>query len=65
MEFKSGDGTIIYCKDDYHKEYNPWNSLSYMLSADRFYYKGYLVHREDEPAIKWADGGKEWWLNGQ
>lgn len=24
-----------------------------------------LLHREDGPAIEWADGGKSWWLNGK
>jgi hypothetical protein len=22
-------------------------------------------HREDGPAVEWADGSKEWWLSGQ
>jgi len=21
------------------------------------------LHREDGPAIEWADGSKEWWIN--
>ena len=24
-----------------------------------------LLHRDDGPAIEWADGNKEWWLNGK
>ena len=23
------------------------------------------LHREDGPAIEWADGNKSWWLNGE
>ena len=23
------------------------------------------LHREDGPAIEWANGDKEWWLNGE
>ena len=23
------------------------------------------IHREDGPAVIWADGGQEWWLNDQ
>ena len=23
------------------------------------------LHREDGPAIEWADGRKSWWINGQ
>jgi len=42
---------------------------------DKFYYKDGSVldklmiykelHREDGPAIEWADGCKEWWIDGQ
>ena len=24
-----------------------------------------VLHREDGPAIEWADGGKSWWINGK
>ena len=24
-----------------------------------------LLHREDGPAIEWADGEKQWWVNGE
>ena len=27
------------------------------------WYKNGLLHREDGPAIEWADGGKEWYIN--
>ena len=31
-----------------------------------FYYnENKLRHREDGPAIEWANGNKEWYLNGQ
>ena len=30
-----------------------------------FWYKDGLFHREDGPAIEWADGSKAWYLNGQ
>ena len=29
------------------------------------YYKGYLVHYENGPAIEWKNGDKFWFLNGQ
>ena len=36
--------------------------------GDKFYYSDRemtILHREDGPAIEWADGGKEWLLNGK
>ena len=33
---------------------------------DNFYYlKNNIFHREDGPAIEWANGKKEWYLNGK
>ena len=29
------------------------------------WYKNGKYHREDGPAIEWADGSKEWWVNGE
>jgi hypothetical protein len=34
------------------------------LGTKRWYLKGKL-HREDAPAIEYADGGKAWYLNGE
>ena len=31
----------------------------------RFWYLNGNLHREDGPAVEWADGGYEWWLNGE
>jgi hypothetical protein len=34
----------------------------------KFYYKDKAMnirHREDGPAVEYADGDKEWWLNGK
>ena len=33
--------------------------------GDIFHMSGFLFHREDGPAIEWADGTKEWWVNGK
>jgi hypothetical protein len=36
--------------------------------GDKFYYKDRemkIFHREDGPAIEFADGSKEWYLNGE
>ena len=64
---------IIYCKDDSYKKefdnenyyYNKrfGNNESYFIS-DACYYRGYLVHREDGPAIEVIDNSKCWFLNG-
>jgi hypothetical protein len=32
--------------------------------GDKFWYLNDNRHREDGPAIEWADGSKSWWLNG-
>ena len=35
--------------------------------GDTFYFKDKamkILHREDGPAVEWADGGKDWYLNG-
>lgn len=37
-------------------------------SLATFYYKdieGIIKHREDGPAVEWADGNKEWWIDGK
>ena len=37
-------------------------------SGNKFYYSDRemtIRHREDGPAIEWADGSKEWWFNGE
>jgi len=74
MKFKE-ENKVVYCKDGsynkkydnedfyYKKEYDNdgvyYNHAKYIL-----YWKGYLIHREDGPAIEGTDGFKEWWLNG-
>ena len=37
-------------------------------SGNKLYYSDRemkILHREDGPAIEWADGNKTWYLNGQ
>jgi hypothetical protein len=41
---------------------------TYIRNGNKFYYKDKemtIFHREDGPAIEYADGGKEWYLNGK
>jgi hypothetical protein len=33
-------------------------------SGDIYWYLNGKLHREDGPALEWADGGKSWYLNG-
>jgi hypothetical protein len=36
--------------------------------GDKFYYKDKaktILHREDGPAVEWADGDKVWFANGE
>ena len=32
--------------------------------GSKMWHLGDVLHRADGPAIVYADGGKEWWLNG-
>ena len=34
-------------------------------NGDKSWYLNGKRHREDGPAIEWADGDKSWWLNGK
>ena len=34
-------------------------------SGDKFWYLNGKLHREDGPAVEWADGYKSWYLNGK
>jgi hypothetical protein len=61
MKFKD-TYKVVYCKDNYNKKYN--NDRFY-YNNDIQYYKGYLIHREDGPAIECKDGDKYWYLNGK
>jgi len=70
MKFKAKDG-IVYCKDEsYQKEFdcrsNNFYNQEYNEDSDkRSYWNGYLVHREDGPAIEWSDSGKHWYIDGK
>jgi hypothetical protein len=33
--------------------------------GDKFWYVDNKLHRTDGPAIEWASGSKEWWLDGK
>jgi len=57
--------STFYCKDDYCEQYDT-KSVCYVFKDqyNRFYYRGYLIHREDGPAVEGNHGFKEWWLNG-
>jgi len=62
FERKFYGGFNVYCKDDYHKEYD--NDGWYNINNHQWYYKGYLIHREDGPAIEYSYNVEEWYLNG-
>ena len=34
-------------------------------SGNKYWYLNDKLHREDGPAVEWADGSKFWWLNGK
>ena len=33
--------------------------------GNRFWYHSFELHREDGPAIEWANGDKDWYRNGK
>ena len=50
-------------------EQEVFDRLKYRIEVDmfgthRYYNASGQLHRESGPAVEWADGGKEWWLNG-
>jgi hypothetical protein len=61
MKFDFKD-RIVYCKDDYYSEFDNKNDY---YKDDLSYYKGYLLHRENGPAIEYAGFIEEWYLNGK
>jgi hypothetical protein len=56
---------IIYCKDDSYQKVFDNKDFYYLESINDNYYKGYLLHREDGPAIECSNGDKDWFLNGK
>jgi len=64
MIFKGNIGTVHCKKISYNKKFD--NGFSFMEDyVNKTYYRGYLVHREDGPAIIWNNGSKSWCLNGK
>jgi len=61
MKFKKEYG-IIYCKDEHCSEFDNGMFSNYNTYE---YYKGYLVHRENGPAIEWDNGDKSWYFEGK
>ena len=62
MKFKEKD-KIVYCKDNYNKKFD--NGEGYYNIGVPHYYKGYLIHKEDGPAIIHNSGNKEWYIEGR
>jgi hypothetical protein len=61
MKFKEDD-KIIYCKNDYKKEFDNNGSCFY---KNIHYWKGYVIHKENGPALNLSGGYKFWYLNGK
>jgi len=74
MKFETKNKDIIYCKrESYNKKYdnNKFYTEKYCSDGYKFnsidrtwYWLGYLIHRENGPAIEWNNGVKAWCLNG-
>jgi len=71
MEFKIQTNATIYCKDgSYQKKYDNhdwYNHIEFQYYTGIQYYRGYLLHREDGPAVQWNNsyGINEYFLNGK
>ena len=61
MIFKDKNGNIIYCKNNYYKEFD---NGDFCFNIGQLYWLGYLVHREDGPAVTYTSIFEEWYLNG-
>jgi len=56
---------IVYCKDEsYNNEYDN-DDYCYDYNKNINYFKGYLIHYENGPAITFFNGTKKWFLNGK
>jgi len=62
MIFKDNYNGVIYCKDKYCKKYD---NTSWENNNGIYYYKGYMIHQENKPAIEHNNGTKVWILNGR
>jgi len=60
MKFKE-KYRVIYCTNDYHKIFDQGG---FYYSNYKWRFKGYVLHREDGPAIEYNNGDKEWFKNG-
>ena len=64
MKFEDKYG-IIYCKDmSYCINLDKKDNFIFDIE-DKLYYKGYLVHRINGPAIEYKNGNKEWRFEGR
>ena len=45
--------------------YKEYTLRIYDNGAREYFNKAGQYHREDGPAIEWANGTKEWWVNGE
>jgi hypothetical protein len=61
MKFKE-KYKLIYCENDYYEEFDN-NDFYYDASIE--YYKGYLIHRKNKPAMKLSDGTELWYKDGK
>jgi len=58
-------GIIIYCKKiSYQKMFDNGHYRGSGTGSKLCYFKGYLLHRKNGPAIEWGNGCKYWYFNG-
>jgi len=62
MRFEDKAG-IIYCKDDSYNE--KYDNNAFYVVENAWYWLGYLVNREDGPAIEFSSGIKYYFFKGK
>jgi hypothetical protein len=64
MKFEEKD-RITYCKDNsYNKKHDHGENFFGFDDNNIEYYRGYLIHKEDGPAMEYVNNNKYWYING-
>jgi len=54
---------IVYYKNENYEKFD--NNKGIRNNKNIWYYNGYLLHREDGPALEYVDISYNWFLNGK
>jgi len=56
---------IVYHKKNTNIKHNPYAPAYIDLAGYKVYYIEGKIHRLDGPAVMWANGEEEYWINGE